>query len=133
MEKCVFYFNKFKSAKRQPQNDTHQHQIRQQIGSCNWKTLKVWKESWVSEIITITSEQPLQYWKMGLPFYDIPRCHTAPPTVRFIEISQKSTYLKNIKNLWKKITETLLTLRSYSSYSLNFCKEAKITNLQRPM
>lgn len=52
-------------------NGTHQHQAK--ITRLVPETEKHWiseKKSWVSESITKILEQFLQYWQMGLPFYN---------------------------------------------------------------
>ena len=83
-----------------------------QIGSNKWKKTKVCKKNPTkSKKNSKTFEQTLQYWKMGLPIYQIEAYQKTPPKVKHTSIPQKSPnwlqQLENIKSLQKKTQQNL--------------------------
>ena len=78
-----------------------------QIDPNNWKASKVCKQTPTKpKKNSKTFEQTLQYWKMGLPIYQIEAYQRTPPKVKHTSITQKSpiwsSQLENIESLQRK-------------------------------
>ena len=107
IEKWVFQSTRLKHTKRPcPKWNIPASLKNPQIGSNNWKKSEVCKKNPTkSKKNSKTLEQTLQYWKIGIPIYQIEAYQKTLPKVKHTSITQKSpiwsSQSENIKSLQK--------------------------------